>query len=138
MKKLSASKRWLLLILINAAPFVLDVLFYRTGSVDELFWFVPVLLALTFCNFKWTNKFWEYLVLNLFDIFCIVGEGAAATYLYYHNVSSDPETPLVGAFMIMVEVCAVVIIAAVVSAVRGMIWLCRKVLFSRKTGQESK
>lgn len=136
MKKLPASQRWLLLLLINAAPFVLNVLFYTSGSIDELVWFVPVLLALTVCNLKNTNKFWHYLVLNLFDILCIVALGAAAVYLYYHNISSDPETPLVGAVVTMIEVYAVVITAAVVCAVRGIIWLCRKLRSSGKNKQE--
>lgn len=136
MKKLPVSKRWLLLILINAAPFVLNVLFYTSGCIDELVWFVPVLLALTVCNLKSINKFWHYLVLSLFDILCIVALGAAAVYLYYHNISSDPETPMVGAFVTMIEVYAVVITAAAISVLRGIIWLCRKVRSSRKIEQQ--
>ena len=51
MKNLWNKCKWIFLFLINVLPFALDVIFYHTGSTDELFLFLPIFAGLTLLNY---------------------------------------------------------------------------------------
>ena len=108
------------MILINALPFALHVVFYSSGAMAELFLFLPVfscLVALNCLNCKKTGVFLLYQGFLLVCIFCA---GSASTYLYYHNISDDGMTMVVGKLMVLVESTihiATTIIAAVIKAI---------------------
>ena len=51
MKKSSLTLKFLIFMLIESVPFVLDVIFYKSGAVDEVFWLLPTLIAVSILNF---------------------------------------------------------------------------------------
>ena len=99
MKNLWNKCKWIFLFLINVLPFALDVIFYHTGSTDELFLFLPIFAGLTLLNYMNCQKVIPYILYQAFMLICIICAGYASTYLYYHNVSNDFMTPVVGELM---------------------------------------
>ena len=99
MKNVWNKYKWIFLFLINALPFVLDVLFYTTGMVDNLYLFLPIFAGLTALNYRNCQKVVPYILYQVFMLICIICAGYASTYLYYHNVSNDSLTPVVGKLM---------------------------------------
>ena len=116
MKNVWNKYKWVFLLLINALPFVLDVIFYTTGGMDNLFLFLPVFTGLTFLNYKNCQKVIPYCLYQAFMLICIVCAGYASIYLYYHNVSNDSMTPVVGQLITLLG-AGINIIATVTTAV---------------------
>ena len=108
--------KWILLLLINAFPFILDVLIYTMGSMDNLFLFLPIFAGLTALNYRNCQKVVPYILYQVFMLICIICAGYASTYLYYHNVSSDFMTPVVGEFMTLLG-ASISVVATVITAV---------------------
>ena len=122
MKNAWNKSKWILLLLINVLPFALNVIFYKTGILDDLFWFAPVFAGLTVLNYLTAKKTLPYLLYQVAVLACIIGGGYLSTYLYYHNISNDSMTPVVGALGVFVEASISVIattITAVIKAVRN-------------------
>ena len=116
MKSIWNKFKWMLLLLINAFPFILDVLFYTTGKVDNLSLFLPIFAGLTALNYRNCQKVVPYILYQFFMLICIVCAGYASTYLYYHNVSNDFMTPAVGELMTLLG-ASISIVATVITAV---------------------
>ena len=108
--------KWMFLLLINALPFGLDVIFYSFGVMDDLFLFLPVFAGLTVLNYKNSQKLIPYILYQAFMLICIICAGYASTYLYYHNVSNDSMTPVVGEFLTLLGV-SISIVATFITAV---------------------
>ena len=98
-----------LLILINILPFALNVLFYRTGAVDDYLLHVPILIGLSILNYKNSSKVSQLLLLHMLILICTVSAGFASSYLYYHNVSNDSMTPIIFQLMLIIEVTVSII-----------------------------
>lgn len=117
MKNVWNKYKWIFLILINAFPFILDAFFYPMGAMVDLFLFLPVFTGLTVLNYKNCQKVIPYSLYQAFMLVCIICTGYASTYLYYHNVSNDSMTPVVGEFMTLlgasINIFATVITAAI-------------------------
>ena len=116
MKNVWNKYKWIFLFLINALPFVLDVLFYTTGSMDDLYLFLPIFAGLTALNYRNCQKVVPYILYQVFMLICIICAGYASIYLYYHNVSNDFMTPIVGEFTTLLG-ASISIIATVITAV---------------------
>ena len=116
MKNVWNKYKWIFLFLINALPFVLDVLFYTTGKVDNLFLFLPIFAGLTVLNYRNCQKVVPFILYQAFMLICIICAGYASTYLYYHNVSNDSMTPVVGMFMTILG-ASISIVATLITAV---------------------
>lgn len=116
MKNMWNKHKWILLLLINALPFVLDVLFYTMGKMDNLYLFLPIFAGLTALNYRNCKKVIPYILYQAFMLICIICAGYASTYLYYHNVSNDFMTPVVGELMTLLGV-SISIVATVITAV---------------------
>ena len=99
MKNVWNKHKWILLLLINAFPFILDVLFYTMGKMDDLFLFLPVFAGLTVLNYTNCKKVTPYILYQTFMLVLIICAGYVSTYLYYHNISNDFMTPVVGKLM---------------------------------------
>ena len=122
MKNIWNKYKWILLLLINALPFGLDVTFYSVGAMVDLYLFLPIFAGLTVLNYRNCQKVVPYILYQAFMLVCIICDGYASTYLYYHNVSNDSMTPVVGMFMTLL--CASIsivatLITAVVKAVKN-------------------
>ena len=104
------------LLLINALPFGLDVLFYTMGKMDNLFLFLPIFAGLTALNYRNCQKVVLYILYQAFMLICIICAGYASTYLYYHNVSNDFMTPVVGELMTLLG-ASISIVATLITAV---------------------
>ncbi len=122
MKNIWNKHKWMLLLLINALPFGLDVTFYSVGAMVDLYLFLPIFAGLTVLNYRNCQKVVPYILYQAFMLVCIICDGYASTYLYYHNVSNDSMTPVVGMFMTLL--CASIsivatLITAVVKAVKN-------------------
>ena len=116
MKNVWNKYKWIFLFLINALPFVLDVLFYTTGKMDNLFLFLPIFAGLTVLNYRNCPKVVPYILYQSFMLICIICAGYASTYLYYHNVSNDSMTPVVGEFITLLG-ASISIVATLITAV---------------------
>ena len=116
MKNIWNKHKWMLLLLINALPFGLDVLFFTTGGMDNLFLFLPIFAGLTALNYRNCQKVVPFILYQAFMLICIICAGYASTYLYYHNVSNDSMTPVLGMFITLL--CAgISIVATLITAV---------------------
>ncbi len=102
MKNIWNKYKWLFLIMINALPYVLEVLSWRAGaSFDVLFLlFFP---ALVYLNYKSCSKVIPYVLLQLFMLVCIVISVSHSTYLYYHYISDDFMTAAIGGLTVYFE-----------------------------------
>ena len=116
MKNIWNKHKWMLLLLINALPFGLDVLFFTTGGMDNLFLFLPIFAGLTALNYRNCQKVVPFILYQAFMLICIICAGYASVYLYYHNVSNDSMTPVLGMFITLL--CAgISIVATLITAV---------------------
>ena len=116
MKNVWNKYKWVFLLLINALPFGLDIIFYSAGAMGDLFLFLPVFIGLTVLNYKNCQKIIPYVLYQAFMLICIICTGYASTYLYYHNVSNDFMTPVVGELMTLLG-ASISIVATVITAV---------------------
>ena len=120
MKNIWNKHKWMLLLLINALPFVLDVLFYTTGAMDNLYLFLPIFAGLTLLNYRNCQKVIPYILYQAFMLVCIICAGYASTYLYYHNVSNDFMTPVVGKLMTLLGANISIVAAVITSVVKAV------------------
>ena len=122
MKNVWIKYKWIFLILINALPFVVDVLFFATGKTDNLSLFLPIFAGLTILNYLNCKKAISYILYQAFMLACIICAGYASTYLYYHNISNDSMTPVVGELFVYLESLTntvTTVITAVIKAVKN-------------------
>ena len=120
MKKVWNKYKWIFLFLINALPFVLDVLFYTTGAMDILHLFLPIFAGLTLLNYINCQKVIPYILYQAFMLVCIICAGYASTYLYYHNISNDSMTPVVGELMTLLGVSINIIVTVVTAVIKAV------------------
>ena len=116
MKNVWNKYKWMFLLLINALPFALDVTFYSVGAMVDLYLFLPIFAGLTVLNYRNCQKVVPYILYQAFMLVCIICDGYASTYLYYHNVSNDFMTPVVGELMTF-SGASISIVATVITAV---------------------
>ena len=120
MKNVWNKYKWIFLFLINALPFVLDVLFYTTGKMDDLYLFLPIFAGLTLLNYRNCQKVIPYILYQAFMLICIVCAGYASTYLYYHNISNDFMTPVVGELMTLLGASISIVATVITSVVKAV------------------
>ena len=94
---------WLCLLVINALPFVLNICFYHTGSMDDLVLFLPVFVLLTLLNFRTCKEAKYFVFVQGFMLVCIMISNVISTELYYHLISDDAMTPVVGKLFLYLE-----------------------------------
>ena len=121
MKNVWNKYKWIFLFLINALPFVLDVLFYTTGATDNLYLFLPIFAGLTALNYRNCQKVIPYILYQAFMLVCIICAGYASTYLYYHNVSDDFMTLVVGKLMTFLDASISVVATVITSVVKTVV-----------------
>ena len=117
MKKIWLTYKWLWLILINALPFALNVLFYKNGGMDDVFLFLPIFAGLTYLNYRNCNTA-QFIGFQAWILLGVIVSGYASTYLYYHNVSNDSMTPPVGQLVVMLEAAAVIVASAIAAIIK--------------------
>lgn len=110
MKRLHPAIRYPLAILISVLPFVLNAVFWKSGGVDEMLWFFPVLAFLTWFNYCCTGKLLPFLLLQLFLIPCAYVSCQINTELYYRHIGQDFETLMVGELICWIEVLSIVVL----------------------------
>ena len=120
MKNVWNKYKWIFLFLINALPFVLDVLFYTTGAMDNLYLFLPIFAGLTLLNYRNCQKVIPYILYQAFMLVCIICAGYASTYLYYHNVSNDFMTPVVGELVTLLGASISIVATVITSVVKAV------------------
>lgn len=77
MKQLPAAVRYSLALLVSALPFALNAIFWKSGCVDEMLWFFPVLALLTWLNYRCSDGWMSFLLLQLFLIPFAIGKAKA-------------------------------------------------------------
>ena len=102
---------------LNLIPLVMFVIRDMLGMADiNPIWLV-VVAALAIMNVFMAKSMKEYLLSSLLLLIsCVVGM-ILGTYYYYYFISSDFETPIVGAFIAMVYGIFVLVLAGVGTAV---------------------
>lgn len=86
------------LVFINIIPFMLFIPFYANGALIglTLLLFLLIQSVLNLINFVFTQKYSFYLFLNLLMIVTNSVCSSVTTRLYYHNISSDSMTLVLG------------------------------------------
>ena len=120
MKNVWNRYKWIFLLLINVLPFALDVFFYPAGAPLDLGLFLPVFTGLTVLNYKNCKKVIPYILYQAFMLICIICAGCVSTYLYYHNVSNDFLTPVVGKLMTLLGAGINVVVTVITSVVKAV------------------
>lgn len=110
MRKLHPSIRYPLALLLSALPFVLNAVFWRSGGVDEILWFFPALVLLTWGNYRCAGGPLPFLLLQLFLIPCAFLSCEINTELYYRHIGQDFETLMVGELISWIEIISVAVI----------------------------
>ena len=121
MKKVWNKYKWMFLILINAFPFALDIMFYPKGVMVDLYLFLPIFAGLTVLNYLNCQKVIPYIFYQAFILVCIICGGYASTYLYYHNVSNDSMTPIVGELMVLLESSINIVVTVITAVIKAVI-----------------
>ena len=87
-----------ILVFINIIPFMLFIPFYANGALIglTLLLFLLIQSVLNLINFVFTQKYSFYLFLNLLMIVTNSVCSSVTTRLYYHNISSDSMTLVLG------------------------------------------
>lgn len=116
MKNIWDKYKWILLLLINALPFGLGVIFYSAAAPADLVLFLPVFTGLTVLNYKNSQKVIPYILYQVFMLICIICAGYASTHLYYHNISNDSLTPVVGELMTLLGT-SISVVATVITVI---------------------
>ena len=98
----------------------MDVLFYTTGAMDNLYLFLPIFAGLTALNYRNCQKVVPYILYQVFMLICIICAGYASTYLYYHNVSNDFMTPVVGKLVTLLDASISVVATVITSVVKAV------------------
>lgn len=118
MLKLPSKFKWPLLVLINVFPFLLNVLFYTNGFMDDLFLFLPILAGLTVLNYLNCTKVVHFVLLQVFMLVCLICSGYAATYLHYHNIVEEVLTLIVGQLFVLLEAATNIIVTLVTAILK--------------------
>lgn len=87
---------------LNCIPLVLFCLLDMMQILSEHQIALVVIVVLCFINMGLSKDMKSYLISSALLLFSTVVGVIADTYYYFYNVSSDPETPIVGAFLAMV------------------------------------
>lgn len=88
-------KKIIFMVLLNTLPFWLCCMMFPIGALTDLI-SLMLILTLTYYNFVETKKLHAFLLLNGV-LFVATATGLTMmTWLYYHFVSSDAETPIAG------------------------------------------
>ncbi len=98
---------------LNLIPLVLFIIRDMLGkeSINPIWLLAAVALAIM--NVFMAKSMREYLLASLLlFLACVVGM-ISNTYYYYYFISSDPETPIVGAFVVMVYGILVLLLTGV-------------------------
>lgn len=107
---------------INIIPLVLFIIRDMLGMAGINPIWLLVALALAIMNVFMAKSMREYLLDSLLLLLsCVVGM-ILNTYYYYYFISSDSETPIVGAFVVMVYGILVLVLTgfgAVILAIRN-------------------
>ncbi|MBQ8697127.1 MAG: hypothetical protein IJ519_05340 [Clostridia bacterium] len=116
MKKLPKPLSVIILILINAAPFAFNILTYQTGVISASLRGIIVTFVLVAINFLYVKGVVPFLLTEFLSVAATALTGYVCTYLYYHNVSSDHMSLVVGEILTQVQagiLLAVVLLTAI-------------------------
>lgn len=108
-KKLPVWVKAPLLMTINALPFVILVFLYECGAPLDVLVFPPVAAGLILLNHYACEKVTGFVLAQAYMGLCIFFKGNFSTYLYYHNISSDWATPVVGKLTVFAELCVIML-----------------------------
>ncbi len=102
---------------LNLIPLVMFVIRDMLGMADiNPIWMI-VIAAFVIMNVFMAKSMKEYLLSSLLLLISCVAGMVLSTYYYYYFISSDFETPIVGAFIAMVYGIFVLVLAGVGTAV---------------------
>lgn len=102
---------------LNLIPLVMFVIRDMLGIADiNPIWMI-VIAAFVIMNVFMAKSMKEYLLSSLLLLISCVAGMILSTYYYYYFISSDFETPIVGAFIAMVYGIFVFVLAGVGTAV---------------------
>ncbi|SEL77439.1 hypothetical protein SAMN04487770_11739 [Butyrivibrio sp. ob235] len=102
---------------LNLIPLVMFVIRDMLGMADiNPIWMI-VIAAFVIMNVFMAKSMKEYLLSSLLLLISCVAGMILSTYYYYYFVSSDFETPIVGAFIAMVYGIFVLVLVGVGTAV---------------------
>lgn len=109
MKKL----KFIAITLANYVPVLCACLFYKGGAPVEWSLYIMLQIILIVLNYKFSNKRLDLSFFNANLFISTIIANVLGTYLYYCNVSSDPETPIVGELGLIVGAIFVFILSLI-------------------------
>lgn len=98
-----------------AFPFALNVIFYQSGVMDDLVFFLPIFVGLTLMNYFSCRKTPCFVLMQSFMIICIIISRNISSDLYFNNISDDPMTPVVGEMFLYLEAGIAIIATAIIA-----------------------
>ena len=119
MKKAWNKNKWVLRILANALPFIVDIMLFAAGGMFDLLWFPPVFVGLIILNFLNCKNVIPYILYQAFMLVCIICAGCASTCLYYCYISNDSMTLLVGTFMVLLGAGINIVTTVITAIIKG-------------------
>lgn len=102
--------KYIFVTLANYIPVLCACLFYKGGAPVDWPIYIVAQIILIVLNHILSSKKMELICYDVNLIISTIIANGLSTYLYYWNISSDPETPAVGQLGLMVGVIFVLIL----------------------------
>ena len=89
--------------------------------MDDLILFLPVFVGLTVLNLKNCDRVLPFLLLQALILVCTVVSGYLSSFLYYHLISDDYLTPVIGELFVLLEVAVNVIVTPIAAIFKAVV-----------------
>ncbi len=110
MKNPSLKRKFLIFMLIESVPFILNLVFYKNGAVDDIYLLLPVLIAITVLNVCVFKKASHFLLMQASTLLFTFLSEVLSSHLYFFLVSSDEMTKGIGIGFTVLGAVAVIIL----------------------------
>jgi len=113
--------RFTFFILMNIINYVLvvpAVLLYKGGSPVTIPLFLSLQLALIIADFFASENTRQLCILSINLLISTIVANILSTQLYYHNISSDAETLLVGKYEVIIGSIYVIVLSCAAVAIK--------------------
>lgn len=112
MRSLKPAVRYVVMLLTNAVPLMLTLLFYRVGGMFDLMTFLPCLFLLSWINYRYTGTIGFLLIQSGYALFTLTA-GYLSTILYTRNISNDGMSYAVGYLITIFEFLAILAVTVI-------------------------
>lgn len=120
MRKVWLKHKWLLLVISNILPFVMNVLVFITGILDDIFVLLPLIFGLTVVNFLTCKKISTYILFQVIMLVCIIISVDGSMHLYCRYISDDFMSVFVGKLFLLLEASMNVVATGITVVIKAI------------------